>query len=810
MSMNNNIVPTYCNPPLAIPILPSTSLHLSTIEPIYSYEQIETDRHILKRLLHMLGGIGEATQESHPKADKLNVAETFMQIPTSFTAVETNPYENEAKTLWAKTLLTKVQVVIAAMVTKAASNPDFLAIQEKVAGMQKQDSLSDEDFQYIYNLPTTLFDAIESSALTGGEKAELITLFATAYTDDGLTNDLAKIRIEGLQDILQVIKTTIPSTFTPFKELETILSALSQQTAFSEEDLLTIATASQTLATLITDSDLERAMKISLDARIVTIYKDQVNIANMYETAFEAVSYSSNFQSETFTAVTNMVTSLMGIFSSIDLSTITMDITSAEICGALQLVRAINARFFDLNSELRTAINNVLQTLIECNIGNYIGSVWAYFVASTVLSINSNASMQDISAAISDKAKEMEDNAFVLAGPIHSAMLLVPSSGGGGAGHTSFPSKVISQQEDYTIYSESGGKVSINAILLNYVDPASATASLAGLLYYVTKSCEARIPTTAAAYSTFKTSATQIIAQLKIAAKESETKKNNFSTLKEGFYAEQVAAHINQLGVTPLPSAIASVLINHFMPNEVDFLTKIQGQLYFSNLGSDVGNAVIDAISNYINAGSYFNFASYIGRPPTAGSRAENTFNGDAKSARERLELEISKAAEYIAETQNAQIVIQQQKAIVEADKVITSEQRDEILNALSTYDDNLSSISGSLVLLQNYLNAITITDGSESGTFVVQGGKDQWQTRLEILEQSIVSGLPGNSVAVGAFALQSMVQSNQQSFADLGQNHQLELQMHLTSMQQEWTVVATSLQVLNQVYLGLARSISA
>lgn len=258
-----------------------------------------------------------------------------------------------------------------------------------------------------------------------------------------------------------------------------------------------------------------------------------------------------------------------------------------------------------------------------------------------------------------------------------------------------------------------------------------------------------------------------------------------------------------------LPSAVASVLIDRYMPKEVGFLNGIYDQLYYSNLGSSVGNAMIDAISEYVNAATYFNFASYVGQQPAVGEKGKDVFPGTADSARNKLETERQKAAAYLKSTQDAETVLEEQLKRVTEDPKISNEQRTRIIDSLNNYRDNLNAISGSLVLLQNYLAPLSVSDGDVAGTFKVTGGEEQWQARLEILEDALVSGVnSGNAISGGMFPLQATIQSDQQSYADMGQNYQLELQMHLTSMQQEWTVVATSLQVLNQMYLSLARSL--
>lgn len=277
---------------------------------------------------------------------------------------------------------------------------------------------------------------------------------------------------------------------------------------------------------------------------------------------------------------------------------------------------------------------------------------------------------------------------------------------------------------------------------------------------------------------------------------------------------DQLLMQAQGLRAMALPSSVATVLVERFMPQEVDFLAQTKDLLYYSNLGSSVGTTIISAISQFVNGATYFNFASYVGQEsaisldPNAGAKQPH-FSDSAESATKKLNSERAQAAAYLINTQNAIQVIKDQTARVNADTVLSNEQRMRILDKLQKYSDNLNSIESSLVLLLNFLSPLKIgTIQGLPGTFTVTGGQAQWQERLNIVEDQLVSGSVGDAIQGGLFPLQALVQSDQQAFADMGQSYQLELQMRLTSMQQEWTVVATSLQLLNQIYLNLSRSL--
>ncbi|CRH71265.1 Protein of uncharacterised function%2C DUF582 [Chlamydia trachomatis] len=167
--------------------------------------------------------------------------------------------------------------------------------------------------------------------------------------------------------------------------------------------------------------------------------------------------------------------------------------------------------------------------------------------------------------------------------------------------------------------------------------------------------------------------------------------------------------------------------------------------------------------------------------------------------------LEITKAAKTT--------VTNQQSAVTDDDKLST-EQKAKINAELTQYTDMLNAINNSLTSLKTQLAPLSVsTVEGVDGVFEVKNGKPgengkNWRLVLQTLEDTVVSGEVGSPTNIGMFQMQALVHSNQQAYADMGQNFQLELQMHLTSMQQEWMVVATSLQLLNQIYLGLARNL--
>lgn len=786
------------------------------LESLCSYARIEVERRAAHRFLSILDE-GHAYQNLVQDLHNARVLVPSIQAVLDPNTGQEDIYYNDAKEHWAKDLLGRAVIMIDGIISTAGSSGSieiFQALKTKVQALRDAAYLGKADYDYIYALPTTLFDVLEQSDLTAGVKAEQIKKLNTVYTvSDGLSKgDLPKIRVEGLHDVLTFVKGKLSTEdFAPFLTLETELETLGVKTTFTDEEITSIKRAGENLVDLIAASRLPQDLKGKVDEQVSLLYKEQVRILSSYEKAYDAIVYANEHESVIFSQMNDLISTLMSIFSSIDLSSVNIDVTSAELAGALQLTRAINTRFSDLTPDLQTAVNTVLGTLQACNVHNYLGAIWAYFEASMLLSSLPGASLAQVSEQVKEAAKEFDNTNFVLAAPTKKAMESVTSSSPVEEGRIQFDSKVNGgKPEVYTIYRHDQGTTSINTILLNYINVDQIPSGTPGMLYLVTQACRQEKASTAAAYVTFKTKASIFTNSLKTAAEVASGEKAKISSWKEELFESQLEIQSKQLEVLPLPAAVAQVLINHFMPREVDYLEKMYEDLYYSNLGSRVGNSMIQAIASYINAATYFNFASYIGQQPSAGATATDEFNGTKEQAQARLELEIKQAALYLHATEEAKNVVLAQKALVNGDTKITSEQRDAIIDALNLYNDNLNSIIGSLVLLQNYLAPLKVVEGSTSGSFKITGGSDQWQSRLEVLEDTIVSGLAGDRVSLGMFALQSTVQADQQIYADMGQNYQLEMQLHLTAMQQEWTVVATSLQILNQIYLSLARSLTS
>ncbi len=797
---------------------------------VMQFQKTEIERNAIQSVLSLLDNDVQDSYEQLISSLSQNTLATTAQPSNNPAAItydppSLNPLYNASKQAWAHNVLEDFLAVVNKAITQVFLQPqvspttttptaalqalrDLEALLTKLVNKAKNGELSTEDFDKFYLLPDEIFAAIQAYPFEGNQKVLFSNqLLAALGEDASIEQVFADIRIEGLQDILNIVQTKLsPEEFTSFQELQSLIDSLREYVdPFQTEGFDTILQTSEALADAIIKTSLPSNEKIELCRNIADLYRDQVlSIKNLDNVLNETIFINARMRS-LFTDICSLVEFIMGSFAPIGLNETTIEVTNASIAGSLQAIRAIDARFHELTTEQQTLVNETVKKLNDFKGGDYIGAVWAYFTAATVISSKDSVSMDEVKQALRAQANTVVSS-FTLAQTLKTSMESIAAADG------KFKTTVDGVARDYTIFSfdNNSNKVVLNPILLNF--------GSRGFLPNITLAANNHAETSARAFFRFRALTQVESAKLESTLQGSEHFLQRITQLRKDLLSYQLLAQSYEIRSLPLPSAVAAVLIDRYMPKEIDYLTQMKADLYYSNLGSSVGNAMIDAISQFVNGATYFNFASFAGQQPMT-AMATDTFPGSMETAKAKLALEKQQSKLYLEYANKALEEVKTQLARVQNDTVITNEQRLRITDALQGYADNLNAISGSLVLLQIYLNPLSVgvRDGTHpgdngkdpEGTFHVFGGQDQWQARLETLEDALVSGLPSNIISGGLFPVQASVQADQQAFADMGQSYQLEMQMHMTAMQQEWTVVATSLQILNQIYLGLTRKLA-
>ncbi|WP_206167389.1 CT620/CT621 family type III secretion system effector [Chlamydia muridarum] len=790
------------------------------INHVMQFQKTEIERNAIHKVLSLLDNDVQAQYEQLVTSLSSNTLATTAQPTKDSSAItydppSSNPLYNAAKQAWAHNVLADFLNVVTEAKAKAATisqnETDLKALTNlssvltALVNKAKDGELSQENFETFYLLPDQIFSAIQSFPFEGNQKVLFSNQLLAAFGEDGSIEQIfADIRIEGLQDVLNIVQSKLsPEEFESFQELQTVIDTLREYVEpFDAEGFNTILQVSEALSVAIIKTSLPSNEKIELCRDIADFYKDQVLSIQHLDTVLNETIYINARHNSLFAEIASLVAFIMGSFAPVGLNATSIEVTNASIAGALQAVRAIDARFHELSPDQQQLVNETVAKLNDFHGGEYIGAVWAYFIAATTIASKNSVSPDEIKQVLTAQANTIASS-FSLTQTLKTTINNIVAKNG------QFETVVDGVDRQYTIFSsDSNNQAVLNPILLNF--------GSIGFLPNITEAANTHSETSARAFFRFKALAQTENAKLDATLQGSEDFLKKINQLRKDLFSYQLLAQSHEIRSLPLPAAVASVLIDRYMPKEIDYLTQMKSDLYYSNLGSSVGNAMIEAISQFVNGSTYFNFASFAGQQPMTGMHTD-TFPGSQETAAAKLALEKQQTKLFIQYTNQALAVVQQQLARVKNDPVITNEQRLRILDALNSYADNLNSINGSLVLLQVYLNPLSVgvRDGNQGGgdtgkdpegTFHVFGGQEQWQARLETLEDALVSGLPSNIINGGLFPVQATVQADQQAFADMGQNYQLEMQMHMTAMQQEWTVVATSLQILNQIYLGLSR----
>lgn len=810
---------------------------------VFSYEKVAAEEYVVQQLLQfldlkaseqyrsLLRKLSSKTLEfrkplSCQSGHLLKTASVLNSGPVSPMAVVTpqtpeammvlaNPFYNPEKQEWGHSILEKLLNLMNEVTTAAPNDQTISALTEEISLLvNKGYALSDADFQTLYGFPQRVFMAIESSDdLTGAQKAEFVNKFSTVYeTGPAIRQKLTKARIGALLNLISLIEESVPEEeLAPFTEVKSLLLELQAKESLSDDELEQVLAMGSELGGLINESSLQKDDKIFLERVLTAIYQEEAAALNSYQEAAAAVVFVNTRQQEVFSEVAEMVDVLMRAFSAVRASDA---IPPGDLAGCLQLVRTIESRFHELTEEQQKTLNEAVTALESTPVlggqqgwntshfVNFFGVLQGYFIAGRVSTMQPAASGETIVAVIQQEAAALSQSAFVGAQYLSQGMETVKWQGDKGTGTLLYKSGQP-QPSSITLFSTQDNRIVLDVSVFDTI-----TKALTSVLNGTSEGGKTVADKIATALTAFQGAKAIMDTDLNLKVAEAQKEAQAVAEIQSGVHTALLMAYVHEKEALALPSSVASVLINHYMPREMEYLEQVYGDLYYSNLGSSVGTAIIQAISTFVNAATFFNFGSFVGQSSSGKYTIEgNAYTGSYERAKAHLTKEVQRTAEFLQKTYEAIAVVEKQIEIVKADPKITTEQQVSLITMLNGYKDNLDSISSSLTLLQMSLSPLKVEKGSTYDTFQVTGGAAGWQKQLELIENTLVSGASGNPVVLGMFSLQAQVQADQNAFSDMGQNFQLEAHMRLTAMQQEWTTVSTSLQILNQIYMLLIRN---
>ncbi|MCH9626863.1 MAG: hypothetical protein S4CHLAM2_04940 [Chlamydiales bacterium] len=257
-----------------------------------------------------------------------------------------------------------------------------------------------------------------------------------------------------------------------------------------------------------------------------------------------------------------------------------------------------------------------------------------------------------------------------------------------------------------------------------------------------------------------------------------------------------------------LPNQFQHAILNKYMPSQEKYLMELAELLMFDNMGAQIGNALLSHITDFSGAASNYDFSNSLHKD------GKGQFTGSATEKQNQLSKEISQAEKDQKALGDARQTIKDKVNAIKNNPNLTAAQKKELIDKLNAIDKNLAAAQKNIHTLITQLLGLKITKGSDSKHCKISGPFG-WQKKLGQAEDAVINGVtksgsnkPGLTEGGGLVQIAADVNTFQQTYSDQGQNQQMQLQMRMTEIQQEWTVVSTSLQVLNQMYTSIAQSI--
>ncbi|AFS23415.1 CT620/CT621 family type III secretion system effector [Chlamydia psittaci] len=306
----------------------------------------------------------------------------------------------------------------------------------------------------------------------------------------------------------------------------------------------------------------------------------------------------------------------------------------------------------------------------------------------------------------------------------------------------------------------------------------------------------------------FKTAADSHITQLQQQIAALEKKYTDLNPANASFTDERKIAVESWLNSESLGSAFIYLILNSQLPKQSAFLNPLIEEINFNNLAANAINDLLKITNHFSTTSVYYNLSSYL----IQSKEGENLFCGDYFETC----LALSREKEYIARDtdrcRRAQAFVNALLEKIKQLEGISSSQQSEMLDATSNYMYSLSITFNQLNVLNALLSNLKITpekngEDYKKTVFKIEGPKD-WIPTLASLEGFISNGFPHSTPTGGLGPLFTQIQSDQQNYTTQGQTQQLNLQNQMTNVQQEWTLVSTSMQVLNQILSKLVGEI--
>lgn len=262
---------------------------------------------------------------------------------------------------------------------------------------------------------------------------------------------------------------------------------------------------------------------------------------------------------------------------------------------------------------------------------------------------------------------------------------------------------------------------------------------------------------------------------------------------------------------TSLGSAFIHLILNTQIPKQENFLNPLIQEVNFNNVAANAVNDLLSITNNFSTSSVYYNLSSYL----VESKEGKDLFCGDFFEFMGAL----AKEHEYIVRDINScyraevfgEALLARVEALAQGHKV-TDAQANSMRTKANLYLSFIRIIVEQLAVLDSLLRSLNYEvekkdNNYDKDKYKITGPTD-WISTLASLEGYAVNGFDNASLSGGLGPMHTLVQTDQHDYLTQSQTQQLNLQNQMTNIQQEWTLVSTSMQVLNGILSHLAAEI--
>ena len=451
----------------------------------------------------------------------------------------------------------------------------------------------------------------------------------------------------------------------------------------------------------------------------------------------------------------------------------------SQMSGVLE-TKGINLITEYVNKFLALRNANTQQTL--ANVISYVAAyceVAESTMANTILDANKNTVIQKVK----DKFQELNQRTF--------------------CGTLTAPSDVELQTnyiEERKGVCQANFNKFVDSVITSGLNLSSAATEAQTLL--------TAFQTKAAEYlNTFQTE----IDALKQAYEDLDPTKASFNTSTGSQASLREKAVNSWVESTSLGSAFIHLILNTQIPKQENFLNPLIQEVNFNNVAANAVNDLLSITNNFSTSSVYYNLSSYL----VESREGKNYFCGDFFEFLSAL----AKEREYIARDINScyraqafgKTLLAKVEALANGNKV-TAAQANSMRTQTNLYLSFIQIIVEQLAVLDSllrsfYYNPLQKDGKYDENKYEIKGPTD-WISTLASLEGYAANGFDKASPSGGLGPMHTLVQTDQHDYLTQSQTQQLNLQNQMTNIQQEWTLVSTSMQVLNGILSHLAAEI--